>query len=156
MKGVVADLVPGAHGKNFLARRLKRAAMNVGVGESSGFSLFEIGLRRSQVRDEFLPHRLGDRRSIVLKLRKPGAQGALTCGTHFTSDRVIVSQVEHAQKRPECKSLEHERAEHDGERGQHDQAPKWKSLGQRHCRGKRNDTAHAGPRDDHAAADRRP
>ena len=94
MKGIVADLVAGAHGENRLARRLEGAAVNVAVGESSGVAFFRIGVHRSQMRDEFLPDRLGDRRSVVLEPRQPGAQGALARRTDFVADRVVVPQVE--------------------------------------------------------------
>ena len=43
MKGIVADLVAGTHGENGLARRLQGAAVNVAVGELSGFAFFRIG-----------------------------------------------------------------------------------------------------------------
>ena len=46
MKRIVADLVAGTHGENSLARRLKRPAVNVAVGESSGFPFFRIGIHR--------------------------------------------------------------------------------------------------------------
>src|SRR5438034_304321 len=98
MKGVIADLVIGAHGVNFLACRLEGPAVDVAVNRSSGFPFCGIGVRRSQMRDEFLPDRLGDRRSIVLELRKPSAQGAFTRRTDFMSDRVIVSKIERAQQ----------------------------------------------------------
>ena len=108
------------------------------------------------MRDEFLPDRVCDRRSIMLEPRKPGTQGAFARGRDFVADRVIVPQVERAQQRPERQSLERERAEHDRERGQHDQVAKRKRRGQRQCCRKRDDAAHAGPRDDQAAANRRP
>ena len=57
----------------------------------------------------------------MVERRKPGAQGSFTRRADFLSDRIIVPQVERAQQRPECQSLERERAEHDGKRGQHDQ-----------------------------------
>ncbi len=155
MKRIVADLVAGTHGENSLARRLKGSAVNVAVGESSGFPVFRIGVRRSQMRDEFLPDRLCDRRSVVLEPREPGTQGAFTRRADFVSDRVIVPQVERAQQGPERQSLEHERAEHDRERGQHDQVAKRKTRGQRQCCRQRDDAAHAGPRDDQTAANRR-
>src|SRR5437773_10253619 len=121
MKRIVADLVAGTHGENSLARRLKGSAVHVAVGESSGFSLFRIGIDRSQMRDEFLPYGLRDRRLVMRKPRKPGTQGACPRGTDFVSDRVIVLQVERAQKRPKCKALKRERTEDDRERGQHEQ-----------------------------------
>ena len=48
-------------------------------------------------------------------------QRAFTRRTQFAADRVIVLQIERAQQRLERESLDHQRAEHDGERGQHDQ-----------------------------------
>ena len=87
--------------------------------------------------------------------RKPGTQRAFARGADFVPDRVVVAQVERAQERPERESLEGERAEHDRERGQHDQVAKRKRRGQRQRRRQRDDAAHAGPRDDQAAADRR-
>ena len=96
MKRVIADLVTRTHGENSLARRLKGPAVKVGVGESPGFPFFSIGIDGSQMRDEFLPDRVCDRRSIMLELRQPGTQGAFTRCTDFVSDRVIVPQVEHA------------------------------------------------------------
>ena len=61
MKRVVADLVAGTHGENRLARRLQGPAMNVVVGESSGFAFVRTVGDRAQMRDEFLPDRLCDR-----------------------------------------------------------------------------------------------
>src|SRR6266849_1732213 len=104
MKRIIADLVTRTHGKNSLACRLKGAAVKVAVGESSGFPFFRIGIDRSQMRDEFLPDCICDRRSITLKLRQPGTQRAFTCRTDFVSHRVIVLQVEHTQERPERES----------------------------------------------------
>ena len=106
------------------------------------------------MRDEFLPDRLCDRRSVMLELRQPGTQGAFTRSGDFVSDRVIVTQVERAQERPQRESLERERAEHDRERGQHDQVAKRKGRGQRQRGRQRDDAAHAGPRDDQTAANR--
>ena len=96
MKRVIADLVARTHGEHGLARRLKGSAVKVAVGESSGFPVFGIGVHRSQMRDEFLPHRVGDRRSLPLEPRQTGTQGAFTRCADFVSDRVIVLQVEHA------------------------------------------------------------
>ncbi len=116
MKRIIADLITRTHGKNSLACRLKGSAVRVAVGESSGLPFFRIGIDRSQMRDELLPDRICDRRSITLKLRQTGTQRAFTRCTDFVSHRVIVPQVEHAQERPKRESLERERAEHDGER----------------------------------------
>src|SRR6266550_4587411 len=99
MECIIADLVAGTHSEHSLARRLKGSAVNVAVSESSGFPFFRILIRRSQMRDEFLPDRLCDWRSVMLKPRKPGTQGACTRCTDFMSDRVIVPQVERAHKR---------------------------------------------------------
>jgi hypothetical protein len=60
MEGIVADLVAGAHREHGLARGVQSPAVNVAMCESSGLALLRIGIHRSQVRDEFLPDRLGD------------------------------------------------------------------------------------------------
>jgi hypothetical protein len=96
MKCVIADLFTRTHGENSLARRLKGSAVHVAVGEASGDPFFRIGIDRSQVRDEFLPDLLCDRRLVMLELGKPSTQGAFTRGRYFVADRVIVVQVEHA------------------------------------------------------------
>ena len=80
MKRVVADLFTGTHGENRLARRLKGSAVHVAVGDASGFAFFRIGIDGSQVRDELLPDRLCDRRSVMLEPRQAGTQGAFTRG----------------------------------------------------------------------------
>ena len=46
MKRIIADLFARTHGENRLARRLKGSAVNVAVGESSGFPFFRIGIDR--------------------------------------------------------------------------------------------------------------
>jgi hypothetical protein len=97
MKCIIADLFTRTHGENGLTRRLKGSAVNISVGESSVLSFFGIGIDGSQVRDEFLPDRLCERRSVMLEPRKSGAQGAFTRCGDFVTDRVIVTQVERAQ-----------------------------------------------------------
>ena len=72
MKRIIADLFTRTHGENSLARRLKGSVVHVAVGESSGLPFLRIGIEGSQVRDEFLPHRLCDRRSLILEPRKAG------------------------------------------------------------------------------------
>jgi hypothetical protein len=68
-----------------------------------------VGIYESKVGDEFLADRICDRRIVALELRQPGPQRAFTRGTDFVSDRVIVLQVEQAQKGPKRESLEHVR-----------------------------------------------
>jgi hypothetical protein len=154
VKGIVADLVAGAHRQDRLARRLEGPAVNIAVGQPPGVAGVRRGVLGSQVGDELLPDRIGDRRSVVLDPGQPGAQRAFARGADFMADRVIVPQVEPAQERLERESLERERAEHDGRRGQHDQVAKGKPVGQRHRRRQRDDAAHPGPRDDQAATHR--
>ena len=74
MKGVVANLIAGTHGVNRLARCRKGLTVNITVSRSSGCStFFRIVIGRSQMRDEFLPDRFGDRGSIVFKSRQARA-----------------------------------------------------------------------------------
>lgn len=61
MKRIVADLAVVAQVEDDMSRCRQRPAVNVAVGESSGFAFIGIPTRGSQVRGEFLPHRLGDR-----------------------------------------------------------------------------------------------
>jgi len=96
MKRIIADLVAGTHGENSLTRRVKGVSMNVAMKGSSGFSFLRVTIPGSQMRDEFLPHRLCDWRSVVFEPRKPGTQRAFARGADFVSDRVIVAQVERA------------------------------------------------------------
>src|SRR5205807_2922685 len=56
----------------------------------------------------------------------------------------------------QSESLDHKRAEHDSERGQHDQIPKRERLWERDCGSKSNNAAHAGPGNDEAASYRGP
>ena len=88
MKGIVADLVAGAHGQNLLARRLEGAAVNIAVGDPLGIGSFRIGIHGSQMRGELPPHRLGHRRSVGLEAGQPGAQGAFTGGADFVMRRI--------------------------------------------------------------------
>src|SRR5258705_6051753 len=113
MKRVVSDLVTRTHGENNLARRQKSSAVKVAVGEASVFSFFRSGIYRTQMRDEFLPDGICDRRSVTLELRQPGAQSAFTRCSDLVSDRVIVPQVQQAQERSKSESLERERPQHD-------------------------------------------
>src|SRR5438128_7965463 len=65
MKRIIADLVAGTHGENSLTRRVKGVSMNVAMKGSSGFSFLRVAIPGSQMRDEFLPYRLCDWRSVV-------------------------------------------------------------------------------------------
>ena len=65
-------------------------------------------------------------------------------------------QIERAQERLEGQSLDRQRAEDYGERCQQDQVAIGKRWWERHGRSKRDDAAHARPRNDQAAADGRP
>ena len=71
-----------------------------------GLAVAQLGVRGCQMRDEFLPDGLGDRRSVVLEARKPGTQGAFTRRTELPADRVVVLQIERAQERLERQSLD--------------------------------------------------
>ena len=88
--------------------------------------------------------------------RESGTQRAFTRRTQFAANRIIVMQIERAQERLERQSLDRQRAEDDRERRQHDQVAIRKRRWQRHCRSQRDNAAHAGPRNDQAAADGRP
>ena len=129
MKRIIANLFTRTHVENRLARRLKGSVVNLAMGESSGFSFLSVAIDRSQVRGEFLPDRLSGRRSLVLDPREAGTQGTLTRSGDLLPDGVSVTQIERAQERSKCESLERERAEHDRERGQHDQVAERKSRG---------------------------
>ena len=83
-------------------------------------------------------------------------QRALARRPQFATDRIVVMQIERAQERLERQSLNHQRAEDDGERRQHDQVAIRKRRWERQRRGERDDAPHAGPRNDQAAADGRP
>jgi len=155
MKGIVADLTTAAHDVRFLARRRESPPMEIAVRGSSGLSFFWIGVGRSQMRDEFLAHGLSDRRSIVVKNSKPRTQRAFTRGDHFVTDGVVVSKVERAQERAKGEALKDQRAEDDRERRKHNQVAVRKRRRQCHRRRQRDDAAHAGPRDDQTAANRR-
>ena len=109
-----------------------------------------------QMRRELLPDGVRDRRFVVRKARESGTQRAFTRRTQFATDRIVVMQIERAQERLERQSLDHQRAEDDRERGQHDQVAIRKRRRERQCRGERDDAAHAGPRNDQAAPDGRP
>ena len=74
-----------------------------------------------QMRRELLPDGVRDRRSVVREARQSGPQRAFARRAHFAADRIVVVQVERAQQRLERQSLDHQRAEHHRERGQHDQ-----------------------------------
>src|SRR5207244_5635220 len=88
--------------------------------------------------------------------RECGAQRASTRCSQLTADRILVMQIERAQERLEGQSLDRQRAEDYGERCQQDQVAIGKRWWERHGRSKRNDAAHARPRNDQAAADGRP
>ena len=94
--------------------------------------------------------------SSCAKLASAGTQRAFARRAQFAADRIVVVQIERAQQRLERQPLDHQRAEHDGERRQHDQVAIRKRRRERQRRGQRDDAAHAGPRDDQAAADGRP
>ena len=113
MKRIVSDLFVRAHGENHVARRLYRRDVDVAMRESPGLPFFQIGLDRSQVGDEFLSDRVGDRRSITVEPFKSGTQRAFARRRDLVTDRVVVTQVERAQERPKGQALEHEGAEHD-------------------------------------------
>ena len=103
-----------------------------------------------------LPDGVGHRRVIVREVRQPGLQRPLTCGADFATDRVAVVQIERAQQGLQRQALNHQRAQHDRERGQHDQVTEGKAGRERHRRRERDDAAHARPRNDQAAPHGRP
>src|SRR6267154_5946264 len=80
-------------------------------------------------------------------------QRAFTRRGQLTADRILVMQIEDTQERLECQSLDGQRAEDYRESCQHDQVAIGKRWWERHGRGKRDDAAHARPRNDQAAAD---
>ena len=55
------------------------------------------------------------------KLASPARNARSRAALEFAADRIVVMQIERAQERLERQSLDHQRAEHDGERRQHDQ-----------------------------------
>ena len=99
----------------------ERAAVRCRCARIAGLACVALGVDRSEVRGEFLPDRVGGRRPIVVEAREPGLQRAFARRTHFVADRVVVTQIERAQERPQRQALEHQRAQDDRERGQHDQ-----------------------------------
>ena len=85
-----------------------------------------------------------------------GAQGAFACRDHFLADGIIVLQIERSQERLERQSLDHERAEDNRERGQHNEIAIGKSRGKRQGGRDCNNPPHPGPRNNQAASNRRP
>ena len=157
MKRIVADLVAGAHGENGLPRRLQRRRDESRCARSAAAS---SGLPRSvrwprcAVNSCRTASATGD--SSCAKLASPACNARSRAARSFAADRIVVTQIERAQQRLQRQSLDHQRAEHDGERRQHDQVAIRKRRRQRQRRGERDDAAHAGPRDDQAAPDGRP
>jgi len=95
MKGVVADLIVGAHVDDRLARGLKSAAMDVVVRGIPSITV-TIRNRRCEMCGELLADSFCDRRPIALEARKPGAQCVLPSRTHFVAHRIVVTQIERA------------------------------------------------------------
>jgi len=63
------------------------------------------------VSEKFLTGRVGERRAIFVERGKSGAQRACPRRLHLVANRIVVSQVEPAQQRTKCQSLNHERSE---------------------------------------------
>jgi hypothetical protein len=96
MKCSIADLFTRTHGENGLTRRREGSALNISVGESSGFRF--LGSASMDPRCAMnCCLTASARRSLMLEPRKSGAQGAFTRCGDFATDRVIVTQVGRAQ-----------------------------------------------------------
>ena len=72
-------------------------------------------------------------------------QRPLSPDPDFAPYRIVVMQIERDQKRFERESLNHERAEYDGERGQHNQIAKRKTSRQRKRRRECDNAPHPRP-----------
>ena len=148
MKGIVADLVVGTHGENGLPGRFRAARWISPVAEREAAlrSAFVRSSARRAVNSCRTSSAIGDRSSA--KLASPARNARSRAAAQLAADRIIVMQIERTQERLERQSLDRQRAEDDRERGQHDQVAIRKRRRKRHCRGKRDDAAHAGPRND--------
>jgi len=105
VKRVVADLLAVAHSEHGLSCRLERAPMDAAVTDVKRIGRGVLLFGR-EMRDELLPHRLRYRREVVGKRGQAGAQRALAGGAQFTSDRVVIVQVERPQQRLERQPLD--------------------------------------------------
>ena len=73
------------------------------------------------MRGELLPDGVRGWRGIVVQARQRRLQRAVARGAALLADRIVVVQIEGAQQRLEREPLDDQRAEHDAERGEHDE-----------------------------------
>ena len=95
MKRVVADLVVGTHAQDGLASGLDGSAAEIAVCQSHR----SVGIRSfwCKVSGQLLPDDLCRWRLVVSNARQTHLQRAFARDTHFTTNRVIVVQLECAQ-----------------------------------------------------------
>ena len=123
MKGIVADLIGGAHGENRLPRRVERAAANFAVRGSRRYLGIITRLFMAQMDHELLPDRVGHQRFVSLKAGEPGSQRAFTRRPQLAADGIVIAEIQNAQERLEGQPLNEERPEDHRKRRQHDQLP---------------------------------
>jgi hypothetical protein len=111
---------------------LNRPSVNLAMRQAPGVAFTRIDVSRPQMRHEFLPDGLGDRRVVVLESGQTGTQRTFTRGGDFVADRIAVVQVERAHQWLQREALDRQRPEHDEKRGQHDQVAMREQYGQRH------------------------
>ena len=153
VKGVVADLITGAHGEHRLPRRLERRRDEVRYVRRARESPAAASVSESQMCRELLTNGVRDwrlARARCWRVRHVSARSRAARSSRPTGSSSCRSSAR--KKRLERQPLDHQRAEHDGERGQHDQVAIRKAGGQRQRGGERNNAPHAGPRNDQAAA----
>jgi len=119
VKRIVADLVVGAHGEHRLPCRHHGSVMDAAVCRARVVARVTKGLLVCQMGGEFLPDCLGNGRVVSFESGQPRTQRAFTCSAHFAAHGIIIMQVERAQERLERQALDHQRADHDAEGGQH-------------------------------------
>ena len=95
------------------------------------------------MRRQLLADCVRERRFIVCKARESSPQGTFACGLQFVTDGIVVVQIQRAQERLERQALNHQRAQNDGECGQHNQVAIRKADRERQRRSEGNDAAHA-------------
>src|SRR3984893_7543122 len=109
---------------------------------------------------EFQAHSLGGGRSVAGEGAERGFERAFTSRADLPPDRIVIVEVECPDERPERQPLHDEGPDDHGKRRQDDEVAEWErcfadALWKGERRGQRDDAAHAGPRNDQAAADGR-
>ena len=97
MKGIVPDLVVGAHGEDRLPGRFQSRAIQFAVCGLRGGVEVSIRTLVCQTCRELLPEEFGDRRCVSAEACKSGTQSTFTRRGQLTADGILVMQIERAQ-----------------------------------------------------------